>query len=160
MPLIAMVPGLAPSGTWRSRLLIAAVAVGFARFVGVLWPTISEQNYLLSPFHLTRGYAVSLSTAQLVGVLRVGGVDVATVNMGTWALNTWTEFGFVYTAANGVLNVFQGTVGGGAAAYRLATSPAALPTGAMGPNLAVGPGASGAAQTLQIDYVGYGKARQ
>ncbi len=50
---------------------IAAVAVGFARFAGVLFPAISEQNYLLSPFHLTRGYAVSLSTAQLVGVLMI-----------------------------------------------------------------------------------------
>src|SRR5262249_53269508 len=50
---------------------IAAVAVGFARFAGVLFPSISEQNYLLKPFHLTQGYAVSLSTAQLVGVLMI-----------------------------------------------------------------------------------------
>jgi APA family basic amino acid/polyamine antiporter len=50
---------------------IAAVAIGFARFAGVLWPAISEENYLLSPFFLTPGYAVSLSTAQLVGVLMI-----------------------------------------------------------------------------------------
>lgn len=50
---------------------IAAVAVGFARFAGVLWPAISEQKYLLDPVHLTHGYAVSLSTAQLLGVLMI-----------------------------------------------------------------------------------------
>ena len=50
---------------------IAAVAVAFARFAGVLWPAISEENYLFSPFQLTSGYAVSLSTAQLVAVLMI-----------------------------------------------------------------------------------------
>jgi basic amino acid/polyamine antiporter, APA family len=47
---------------------IAAVAVAFARFLGVLLPSISEQNYILSPLHITSGYAVSLSTAQLVAI--------------------------------------------------------------------------------------------
>ncbi|MBI4554009.1 MAG: amino acid permease [Candidatus Latescibacteria bacterium] len=50
---------------------IAAVAVGFAKYLGVLWPVVSEQNYLISPLHLTSGYAVSLSTAQLVGMLMI-----------------------------------------------------------------------------------------
>jgi APA family basic amino acid/polyamine antiporter len=51
--------------------LIAAVAVAFARFTGVLWPAISEDKYLLGPWRLTPGYAVSLSTAQLVAVLMI-----------------------------------------------------------------------------------------
>src|SRR5687767_13073182 len=50
---------------------IAAVAVAFARFFGVLWPAIGEDQYLLGPVHLSPGYAVSLSTAQLVGVLLI-----------------------------------------------------------------------------------------
>jgi APA family basic amino acid/polyamine antiporter len=50
---------------------IAAVAVAFARFAGVLWPAVSESHYLLGPWHLTSGYAVSLSTAQLVGILMI-----------------------------------------------------------------------------------------
>ena len=50
---------------------IAAVAVGFARYLGVLWPTISESNYLIQPIHLSSNYAISLSTAQLVGVLLI-----------------------------------------------------------------------------------------
>ncbi len=57
---------------------IAAVAVAFARFLGILWPAISESSYLVAPIHLTPGYAVSLSTAQLVGLLLI-------------ALLTWTN---------------------------------------------------------------------
>ena len=57
---------------------IAAVAVAFGRFLGVLWPAISESNYLIPPMHLSTGYAVSLSTAQLVGCLLI-------------ALLTWTN---------------------------------------------------------------------
>jgi APA family basic amino acid/polyamine antiporter len=50
---------------------IAAVAVAFGRFLGVLWPGIAESNYLIAPIHLSTGYAVSLSTAQLVGVVLI-----------------------------------------------------------------------------------------
>src|SRR5258705_85780 len=49
----------------------AAVAVGFARYFGVLWPTLSESNYIVQPIHLGSSYAVSLSTAQLVGLLMI-----------------------------------------------------------------------------------------
>lgn len=48
---------------------IAAVAVGFARFLGVLWPRISESGYIIEPIHFTPGYAISLSTSQLVAIL-------------------------------------------------------------------------------------------
>src|SRR5579872_4010716 len=47
---------------------VAAVSVGFARYLGVLWPRIGEANYLIAPMHITSSYAVSLSTAQLIGV--------------------------------------------------------------------------------------------
>src|SRR6266849_1286094 len=50
---------------------IAAVAVGFAKFLGVLWPKISIDNYIIAPSRITSGYAISLSTAQLVGVLLI-----------------------------------------------------------------------------------------
>jgi APA family basic amino acid/polyamine antiporter len=48
---------------------IAAVGVAFARYLGVLWPAISESNYLIAPIHISSGYALSLSTAQFVGIL-------------------------------------------------------------------------------------------
>jgi basic amino acid/polyamine antiporter, APA family len=50
---------------------IAAVAVGFAKYFGVLWSPISETNYIVAPVKISSGYAVSLSTAQLVGVILV-----------------------------------------------------------------------------------------
>jgi APA family basic amino acid/polyamine antiporter len=50
---------------------IAAVAVGFARYLGVLWPKISESNYIIEPIRISSGYAISLSTTQLVGVLMI-----------------------------------------------------------------------------------------
>ncbi len=50
---------------------IAAVVVAFGRFLGILWPAIAEDRYLVPPVHILPGYAVSLSTAQLVGVLLI-----------------------------------------------------------------------------------------
>src|SRR5437588_798501 len=55
----------------RRTGFIAAVAVGFAKYFGVFWPTISERNYIVAPVHISSGYALSLSTAQLVGVLLI-----------------------------------------------------------------------------------------
>jgi basic amino acid/polyamine antiporter, APA family len=57
---------------------IAAVAVAFARFTGVLWPAIAENRYLIRPIHLSSGYAISLSTGQLAAILVI-------------ALLTWTN---------------------------------------------------------------------
>ena len=51
---------------------IAAVAVGFARYLGLLWSPVSETKYLIPPIAIGSHYAVSLSTAQLVGILVVG----------------------------------------------------------------------------------------
>ncbi|HTU19366.1 MAG TPA: APC family permease [Gemmataceae bacterium] len=58
---------------------IAAVAVAFARFAGVLWPAISEEHYLFGPWHLSAGYALSLSTAQLVGVAMIALLTVTNI---------------------------------------------------------------------------------
>src|SRR5256714_12618727 len=50
---------------------IAAVAVAFARFTGVLVSWVASDNYLAAPRELFGGYAVSLSTEQLVAVLLI-----------------------------------------------------------------------------------------
>ncbi|MEP6848098.1 MAG: amino acid permease [Acidobacteriota bacterium] len=51
---------------------IAAVAVGFGRYIGVLFPSISETNYLIEPIRLgSSSYAFSLSTAQVVGIAMI-----------------------------------------------------------------------------------------
>ena len=57
---------------------IAAVSVAFGRFLGILVPSVAEDNYLIAPIHLSTGYAVSLSTAQLVAIVLI-------------ALLTWTN---------------------------------------------------------------------
>ena len=57
---------------------IAAVAVGFARYTGYLVPAIAEDRYIIPPLHLSAGYALSLSTAQLLGIALI-------------ALLTWTN---------------------------------------------------------------------
>lgn len=71
---------------------IAAVSVAFARFTGVLWPWIAEDHYLLGPWHLSTGYAVSLSTAQLLALSLIASL--------TWTNMRGLEYGRV------VQNVF------------------------------------------------------
>src|SRR5438045_643256 len=48
---------------------IAAVAVAFARFLGVLVKAISPVEWIVPPINLSRGYALSLSTQQLAAIL-------------------------------------------------------------------------------------------
>ncbi len=50
---------------------IAAVAVGFARYLGVLLPAISPNAWIVQPIALSSKYAISLSVQQLVGVLMI-----------------------------------------------------------------------------------------
>ncbi len=57
---------------------IAAVSVAFARFLSILAPAVSESSYIIPPVHISEGYALSLSTAQLVAILVI-------------ALLTWTN---------------------------------------------------------------------
>src|ERR1700744_5666733 len=57
---------------------IAAVAIAFARFSGVLFPVIREDNYLVAPVQVVPGYALSLSTAQLLAIAII--VLIAIVN--------------------------------------------------------------------------------
>ncbi len=50
---------------------VAAVSVGFARYLGVLFPAVGEDKYLIAPKHVIGSYAISLSTAQVVGILLI-----------------------------------------------------------------------------------------
>jgi APA family basic amino acid/polyamine antiporter len=61
---------------WTSFLVIqtgtiAAVAVAFSRYLGVLVPFISPTHWVIPPINLTAKYAVSLSTQQLVAILMI-----------------------------------------------------------------------------------------
>src|SRR5258705_721676 len=50
---------------------IAAVAVGFARYLGVLFPSISPTTWIIHPIALGPKLAVSLSIQQFVGIIMV-----------------------------------------------------------------------------------------
>ena len=50
---------------------IAAVAVGFARYLGVVWPAISPNTWIVPPIKLSEKYAISLSVQQLVALLLI-----------------------------------------------------------------------------------------
>ena len=50
---------------------IAAVAVGFARYLGVVWPAISPSAYIVPPVALSEKYAISVSVQQLVALLLI-----------------------------------------------------------------------------------------
>jgi APA family basic amino acid/polyamine antiporter len=50
---------------------IAAVAVGFARYLGVLFPSISPSAWIIHPINLGSKYALSLSVQQLVAIAMI-----------------------------------------------------------------------------------------
>src|SRR5436309_5257708 len=75
---------------------IAAVAVGFARYSGVLVPWFSESNYLIPPVRFGgwfSGYAVSLSTAQALGLAMIAlltFMNTRGLNLGKMVQNIFT----------------------------------------------------------------------
>jgi len=71
---------------------IAAVAVAFARYLSVIFPPVAEDRYLVAPIHISQGYAVSLSTAQVVAI--------AVIVVLTWTNTRGLEYGRI------VQNVF------------------------------------------------------
>ena len=77
---------------------IAAVAVAFANFLGVLVPTISSENYLIAP-HALGAYAISVSTQQVVAIALILLLTFTNMNglkTGKMIQNTFT---FTKTAA-------------------------------------------------------------
>ena len=55
---------------------IAAVAVAFANFTGVLVPGIDANNFIVAPHRLFGSYAISLSTAQLLAIAMIATLTV------------------------------------------------------------------------------------
>src|SRR5215813_1797010 len=75
---------------------IAAVAVGFARYTGVLIPWFSESNYVIAPIRFggwVTGYAISLSTAQFLGLVMIAlltFMNTRGLNLGKLVQNVFT----------------------------------------------------------------------
>ena len=77
---------------------IAAVAIAFAKFLGVFVPSVSPDNYLVAPISFG-GYAVSLSLEQLVAIALIAlltWTNTRGLEVGKIIQNTFT---FVKTAA-------------------------------------------------------------
>ncbi|MCA1632023.1 MAG: amino acid permease, partial [Acidobacteria bacterium] len=97
---------------------IAAVAVAFANFTGLLAPQVSGGNYLFAPRRLFASYAVSLSTQQLVAVLMIlllTLVNTRGLRVGRWIQNLFTFTKTGALAALVVLGLLVGWNQGGAA---------------------------------------------
>ncbi|MDQ2866956.1 MAG: amino acid permease [Verrucomicrobiota bacterium] len=98
---------------------IAAVAVAFSRFLGVLAPGISATNWIVSPVILSRNYALSLSTQQIVAVgiiVVLTFVNTRGLPLGKWIQNVFTSAKTLSLLALIVLGIFIGRNAGAVAA--------------------------------------------
>ncbi len=82
---------------------IAAVAIAFARFLGVFFPAITGDHYLVVPISLGSGYALSLSTEQSTAMLLI--LVLTTVNCGGLSVGKIVQniFTFAKTGALGAV---------------------------------------------------------
>lgn len=125
---------------------IAAVAVAFANFSGVLVPWFSGTNYLIGPI-VFGGYAFSLSTQQLLAIaviLLLTGINTRGLKLGKLIQNSFTFTKAAALTALVLLGIFVGWNSGAAAftsdwwnpvanGWDLATAqPAALGAGVLG----------------------------
>jgi basic amino acid/polyamine antiporter, APA family len=81
---------------------IAAVSVAFARFLGVLIPWVDGSRYLVDPI-VFGGYAVSLSTQQLVAVALI--VALTVTNMQGLKIGAWIQNVFTFTKTAALLGL-------------------------------------------------------
>ena len=73
---------------------IAAVAIGFARYLGVLLPSISPTSWIIAPVALGSKFAISLSVQQLVAILMtvfITFLNTLGVRLGKWIQNIFTS---------------------------------------------------------------------
>jgi len=90
---------------------IAAVAVGFARYLGVLLPSISSTAWIVPPIALGSKYAMSLSVQQLVGVLLIvllTFINTRGVRLGKLIQNVFTSAKTVSLVGLIFLGIFVG----------------------------------------------------
>jgi APA family basic amino acid/polyamine antiporter len=95
---------------------IAAVAVAFANFTGILIPSISGTNYIIEPVVLG-SYAISFSTQQLLAVASIAlltFINTRGLEIGKWIQNTFTFTKTAALLALVIVGIFFGWNSGGA----------------------------------------------
>jgi len=88
---------------------IAAVAIGFARYLGVLFPAISPTTWVIPPLNFSSRFAISLSIQQLVAVLMIiflTFLNTRGVKLGKWIQNIFTSAKMLSLAALILICVF------------------------------------------------------
>lgn len=73
---------------------IAAVAIGFARYLGVLFPSISATSWIIPPINFSSRFAISVSIQQFVAVLMIlflTFLNTQGVRLGKWVQNIFTS---------------------------------------------------------------------
>jgi APA family basic amino acid/polyamine antiporter len=92
---------------------IAAVAIAFAKFLGVFVSAVTADNYVIAPVSLGSGYAISLSSEQLVAIALIvllTWTNTRGLKVGKLVQNTFT---FAKTAALAALIVIGLALGWG-----------------------------------------------
>ncbi len=90
---------------------IAAVAVGFARYLGVLVPHIGPEDWIVRPIDLSSSYAISLSAQQLVGIVMIlflTWLNTRGIHLGKIIQNTFTSAKTLSLIALIVLGILVG----------------------------------------------------
>src|SRR5579871_646286 len=90
---------------------IAAVAVGFARYLGVLFPSISPNAWIVHPINLGSKYALSLSVQQLVAmamIVFITFLNTLGVRLGKLIQNIFTSAKTLSLAGLVILGIFAG----------------------------------------------------
>lgn len=73
---------------------IAAVAIGFSRYLGALFPAISPKTWIIAPINFSSKFALSLSVQQLVAALMIvflTFLNTRGVKLGKWIQNVFTS---------------------------------------------------------------------
>ncbi|HEV7646163.1 MAG TPA: amino acid permease [Pyrinomonadaceae bacterium] len=94
---------------------IAAVAVAFSRFVGLFVTGISADAYIVSPIHISSGYAISLNTQQLLAILMILFLTIINTQglaLGKWIQNIFTSAKTLSLLALVVLGILIGGAAG------------------------------------------------
>ncbi len=141
---------------------IAAVAVAFSRYLGVLVPAISPTSWIVPPVDVSHSYAVSLSTQQLVGILML--VVLTWTNTRGLALAKWIQNVFTSTKTLALLGlivvgVFVGANAGAirsnfAAAFTPQTPATIVPDFSFVPSVTAAAGLFGLVVAFCVAQVG------
>ncbi len=98
---------------------IAAVAVAFMRYLGVLFPKISATAWIIEPINISSSYAISLSVQQLGAILMIAlltYLNTRGIRLGKLIQNTFTFTKTLSLAALVLLGLGIAATGGAIAA--------------------------------------------